>query len=143
MGQQASVQTSSHPDQGWLVLDAAGVLNGLADGGVVLVAVGNVLHMPAEGLISLADILCEGKVGVAINGDLVVIIDGDQLAQAPVTCQGGTLVGDALHVAAISEDAPSAPQGPGCQIVIWMQLACGSHLSRIQHLHNQAQSAKI
>lgn len=39
---------------------------------------------------------------------LVVVVQSNELAQRPVTCQGGSLVGDALHVAAISKDAVSA-----------------------------------
>lgn len=38
----------------------------------------------------------------------VVIVQANELAQAPVTSQGGSLVGDALHVAAITQNAVSA-----------------------------------
>ena len=41
---------------------------------------------------------------MAINGDVVVIVETDELAKAPVTGQGGGLIGDTLHVAAVTED---------------------------------------
>lgn len=53
-------------------------------------------HLPAKGLVAGRHILSEGDLRVAVNGDLVVVVEGDQLAQAPVTSQGGNLVRDTL-----------------------------------------------
>ncbi len=38
------------------------------------------------------------------EGSLVVIVEGNELAKLPVTGQGSRLIGDSLHVAAISQD---------------------------------------
>ena len=67
-------------------------------------------HVPAHALVTLQDILCEGDLCVAVNGDLVVIVQGNDLAQAPVACQGGGLGGDTLHHAAITGNAVAAQQ---------------------------------
>ena len=50
------------------------------DGGEVL-AVVDVLHVPAVGLVALADVLGEGDVRVVLDGDLVVVVDEDEVAQ--------------------------------------------------------------
>jgi hypothetical protein len=42
---------------------------------------------------------------VPVDRDAVVVVQGDQLAQAPVGGQGGGLVADALHHAPVAEDA--------------------------------------
>eukprot|EP00983_Pelagomonas_calceolata_P085552 1156584-Pelagomonas_calceolata.AAC.4 len=68
----------------------------------------HVQHVPAQALIALQHILSEGDLGVAVDGDLVVIIQHDELAQTPVAGQGGGLVGQALHHAAITSNAVAA-----------------------------------
>ena len=52
----------------------------------------DVLYVPAQGLKTGVDILCEGDLGVSRNGDLVVIVQSNELAQAPVTGQGAGLI---------------------------------------------------
>ena len=49
------------------------------------------LNMPAAGLVALGDVLGEGDVGAPVDGDVVVVVQGDQLAQLQVTGQGGCL----------------------------------------------------
>jgi hypothetical protein len=65
-------------------------------------------HLPTVGDIAGANILCEGNVCVAVNRDLVVIVEADELPQAPVASKGGRLLGNSFHVAAIAEDAVPA-----------------------------------
>mmetsp|Transcript_20755 Transcript_20755/g.52312 ORF Transcript_20755/g.52312 Transcript_20755/m.52312 type:complete len:551 (-) Transcript_20755:7-1659(-) len=101
----AVANEGGHLDEGGLVGDGLGGGDGLAEAIDVQVAVLNVLHVPAERLVAGAHILREGDVGVSVDRDLVVIVQRNQLAQAPVARQGGSLVGDALHVAAIAHDA--------------------------------------
>ena len=41
--------------------------------------------LPVVGLESLSDILSEGNVGGSVNGDLVVVVDGDKVSELEVT----------------------------------------------------------
>ena len=101
-----------HLDEGRLVGDRLGGLDGLADALQVGVAVLDVLHVPAERLEACGHVLGERDLGVAVDGDPVVVVQRDQLAQAPVPRQRARLVGDALHVAAIAQDAIPAARCP-------------------------------
>ncbi|ROV88950.1 hypothetical protein VPNG_10195 [Cytospora leucostoma] len=92
-------------DQGGLALLLLGLLDGGLDGGQVAVTIGDLENLPAVGLVSLLNILSEGLVGVTVDGDVVVIPDGDQVAELQVTGQGGGLRGDTLHQATITEEA--------------------------------------
>ena len=85
-----------HLDDRRLVGRSLGSLDRLGDGIHISVALGHVLHVPAVGLIALQYVLGEGHIGAAIDGDAVVVVQGDQLAQLQVTGQE-----------AASEDTPS------------------------------------
>ena len=89
--------------QGGLV----GLLRQLQRGLDLLVAVAllHVDHVPAVGAEAGGHVLAEGDVGVALDGDLVVIVDGDQLVQLQRARQRAALVADALHHAAVAQDA--------------------------------------
>jgi hypothetical protein len=63
------------------------------------------LDVPAVGLVALGHVLGEGTVGVAVNGDVVVIVDADEVAELEVAGQGRGLGRDTLHQAAIAEEA--------------------------------------
>ena len=60
------------------------------------------LHVPAVGLEALAHVLGEGEVGGAVDGDVVVVVEQDQLAELLVAGVGGGLAADALHHAAVA-----------------------------------------
>jgi hypothetical protein len=90
-------------NQGWAGV-LLGRLNGLAHAIQVGVAILDVLHVPAQGLVPGGHILCERNVCVAVDGNLVVIVKSNELAQLPVPSQGRCLIRDALHVAAITHD---------------------------------------
>ena len=69
-----------HDDQRWL----RALSLGCAEGGVEswhVVTVGDLLHMPAVGVEAFVHRFGEGKIGVAIDGDIVIIIEIDQLAK--------------------------------------------------------------
>ena len=91
-------------DQGRLVRDSLGILNGGLDSVKVVVSIGNVLHVPSHGLVTGADILSERDLGVSVDGDTVVIVEGDELSESPVSSKGSSLRGNSLHVASISHD---------------------------------------
>lgn len=92
-------------DEGGLVGDRLGLSDGLADGVVVGVSVLDMDNMPSKGLVPLGNIFSEGDLSVSVDGDLVVIVEGNELAEAPVTSEGAGLIGDTLHHASITEDA--------------------------------------
>lgn len=60
--------------------------------------------MPSVCLHTLVDILSKCAVGVSVNGDSVVIVDGNQVAELQVAGKGSSLRGDTLHVASISHE---------------------------------------
>ena len=82
---------------------------GGVDGGANRVDVGvtvlDVLRVPAVRVEARDDVFREGDVGVTIDGDVVVVIEDNQLAEAPVTGEGRAFAGHALHVAAVAHDA--------------------------------------
>lgn len=92
-------------DHGGLVLDILALLNGSLDAGQVVVTVVDGDDVPAVGLIALDNILSEGAVDVTVNGDVVVIVDADEVAKLEVAGEGRGLAGDTLHQAAVAEEA--------------------------------------
>ena len=68
------------------------------------VTVLDVLGVPAVRGVTSDNIFREGDVGVAINGDVVVVVEDDQLAEAPVTSQRGGFTRHTFHVATITHD---------------------------------------
>ena len=92
-------------DKGGLVLDLLGLLEGSLNTLKVVVTVLDGQDLPAVGLVALENVLSEGLVGVTVNGDLVVIPDGNEVAELEMTSQGAGLRGHTLHQAAIAEEA--------------------------------------
>jgi hypothetical protein len=54
------------------------------------------------------DVLGEGLVEGAVEGDLVVVVDADEVAEPEVAGERGGLVGDALHHVAVGDEGPHA-----------------------------------
>lgn len=92
-------------DDGGLVLDGLGLLDGLLDAVEVAITVGDLEDVPAVGLVSLLDVLGEGLVGVTVDGDVVVIVDGNEVAELQVAGQRACLARDTLHQATITKEA--------------------------------------
>ncbi len=72
-------------------------------------------HPPAVGLEPLHGVVVIGQLGRAVDGDVVVVVDGEQAAQAEMPGQRCRLVGDAFHDAAVAgqhENAVVAHLGP-------------------------------
>merc|ERR1712100_968491 len=99
----AVADEGGHLDEGGAGI-GLGLVDRIADGVEVGVTVLDVLDVPAVRLVAGADILGEGDVGVAVDGDGVVIVEGDELAESPVGGEGGALPGHTLHVAAVTHD---------------------------------------
>ena len=60
--------------------------------------------MPAVGLVALADVLGEGERRVALDRDVVVVVEDDQAAEAEVAGQRARLGGDPLLEVAVGDD---------------------------------------
>ena len=83
------------------------VLEGALEG-VEVVAVVDVLDVPLLGLEALADVFAEDHAHRAGQGDLVGVVQVDQLAQPQMAGQAGRLVRDALHQVAVRDQAEGA-----------------------------------
>ncbi len=90
-------------DERRLVLDGHGVARGLLDA-VEREVLAEVLHVPAVGLVALADVLGERERGVALDRDVVVVVEGDQAAELEVAGERAGLAGDALLHVAVAGD---------------------------------------
>ena len=64
----------------------------------------DVLHVPPVGRVPRRDVLGLGDLRVVLDGDVVVVVDQDQVAELLVGGQGGRLVGDALLDVAVRGD---------------------------------------
>ncbi len=67
-----------------------------------VVGVPHARHVPAIGDEAGGDVLAERPLGVALDGDLVVVVDPAQVGELEVAGQGGGLARDALHHAAVA-----------------------------------------
>lgn len=68
-----------------LVGHGLGFIDGLFNGGNVVVTVGNRKRVPAIRFEALQDIFGKGDCGVTVNRDVVVVVKSDKLAELPVT----------------------------------------------------------
>lgn len=111
-------------DHGGLVSNLLTLADGSLDTREVVVTILDPLGVPAVGLETLSNVLSESTLGVTIcgdqlsafvylvwgtranltNGDVVVIVDGNQVAKLKVTGHGGSLAGNTLHSATITEE---------------------------------------
>ncbi len=67
-----------------------------------VIAVGNFEDLPAVSFIALADIFGESDVGIALDGNVIIIVKHDQLAQFQGAGQGSCFAGDPFHQAAVA-----------------------------------------
>jgi hypothetical protein len=77
----------------------------MSDGGEI-VAVGYLEHSPAVGLEAAGDVLGKGERRVAVDGDVVVVVDDRQLSQSQVAGERGGLTGNAFHQVAVAGEHP-------------------------------------
>jgi len=84
-----------------------GLLLGLADGvvdGLDVVPVDILDHVPAVGAETGRRIVGEPALDVAVDGNAVVVIEDDQLAELPGSGKGACFVADAFHQAAVANE---------------------------------------
>ena len=84
------------PDDGRLGRVLLGLLDGSGDSSIVVVSVLDVQDLPAVRLEPHLDVLGERTGGVSVNGDLVVVVDGNQVSELEVTSERGGLGSDTL-----------------------------------------------
>ena len=89
------------------MLGGTALFQGLEDL-LAVIAVGDPDHVPAVGGKTGAHVLAEGDVGIALDGDLIVIVEQGELVQVQGPGQRGGLGGDALHHAAVAADGIGA-----------------------------------
>ncbi len=89
-------------DQGRAIALAGGLDGHLDFFGIVAVDVAD--HLPVVGLEARRGVVGEPAVHFAIDGDAVVVIEGDQLVQAQGAGQRGDFMGDTFHHAAVAEE---------------------------------------
>ena len=99
-GQPMIVRTD---DERRLVGDLLGLVDRGLEGDDVLAGV-DVLDVPAVGLVAGGDVLAERDGGVVLDGDVVVVVEEDEVAQLLVPGERGRLAGDALLHAAVAGD---------------------------------------
>ncbi len=73
---------------------------------VAVLAWFDALDVPAVGLVALEHVLGEGRRGVALDGDVVVVVEEDEVAELLVAGERGRLGGDALLEVAVGDDRP-------------------------------------
>src|SRR5688572_22110564 len=71
-----------------------------------VVSVDRAYHLPAVGLEPLRRVVGEPARDLAVDRDAVVVVEGDELAEAPGPGKRAGLVRDALHQAAVAEEHP-------------------------------------
>ncbi|MCY1229237.1 hypothetical protein D9M72_415950 [compost metagenome] len=64
------------------------------------------LDVPAVGLVALEDVLGESDVGVVLNGDVVLVVHNDEVAEFLVAGQRGSLGGHAFLEVAVGGNDP-------------------------------------
>ena len=69
-----------------------------------VVGVADAGDVPAVAHEARGDVVAEGEVGVAVDRDVVVVVDPAEVGELEVAGERGGLVGDALHQAAVAAD---------------------------------------
>ena len=100
---RADRDVAADDDQARLLLVAARVRERLLDA-LQRHVLAEVLDVPAVGLVALADVLAHRERGVALDRDVVVVVEDGQPAEAEVAGEGARLVADALLHIAVGRD---------------------------------------
>src|SRR5699024_5768729 len=99
---------------------ARGFLARVADGGLdftAVMAVDVANHLPAVGFEALRRVIGEPALGAAIDGNAVVVVEHDQLAQTQRAGQGAGFVADAFHEAAVAGKTIGVVIDNGCRVI--------------------------
>ena len=80
---------------------------GLGDGvvhGIGVVPIHRTDHVPAVGAKALRGVVHKPRRHLAVDGDAVVVVQGDELVQLPSAGQGAGFMADAFHEAAVTQE---------------------------------------
>ena len=87
-------------DQRWTLGDALRLRDSLVDR-LEVVAVRDALHVPPVGLEAFGGIVGEREVRRAVDRNVIVVVEPDQLAKLQMTAERSGLVGNTLHEIAV------------------------------------------
>ncbi|KAH3662800.1 hypothetical protein OGATHE_004376 [Ogataea polymorpha] len=102
-----------------------GLGNCLGDGGNVGVSVRNLEDVPSVLLESSANVLGESNLSTSVDGDLVVIVESNQVAQLQVASKRHGLGGDTFHHTSVTKETVGVVVG---ESVAWLVVG-GSKVS--------------
>ncbi len=105
LGRGGIGDVGAEDDQGGAAGFGSGGFQRLRDGGEV-VAVAHPAHLPSVGLEPAGDVFRKGERGVAIYGDVVVVVDQVELAQAEMAGDRGGLGGHSFHQVPVAHEGP-------------------------------------
>src|ERR1700722_1323302 len=100
----AKADMGPDPDKGRAARLCLRVMDSVADGGGII-AVRQCLDVPAVGFKSSSHIFGVGNVCVAFDGNMVVIVEEDEVAKCKISGNRGGFGADAFHHVAIAADA--------------------------------------
>ncbi len=95
-------------EEGGPVLDGHGPAEGSFEAVEVVGHLAELLDVPAVSPEAAGDVVAVGEGGGAVDGDVVVVVDGDEPTEAEVAGQGGGFVTDPLHEVAVGADDEGA-----------------------------------
>ena len=95
-----------------------------------IVGIADAQHVPAVSLEARCDILGEGDAGLALDGDVVVVVDPAQVVELEMAGQRGRLRADAFHQAAVAADRVDVVVE---QVEAGPVVAAGQPLARDRH----------
>ena len=119
--QRAETDGGGDLDTGWLVGGGLCLFDGLGNGLVVCVCIRDLEDLPAVGGQSCSNVFGEGQSGGTVDGDLVVVVEGNQVAQLQVAGQGAGLGGDTFHHTSITKEGVGVVVG---DLVVWLVVLC-------------------
>src|SRR4029077_17188162 len=90
-------------DQARPILDALGNRDRVGDA-LAIVGIADPLHMPAIGEKSPGDIFAEGKSGIALDRDVVAVVDPAEVAELLMPGERGSFAADPHHHAAVAAE---------------------------------------
>ncbi len=114
-------------DQARPIVNALGDRDCISDP-LAIVGVADPLHVPAIGEEPPGDILGEGKSGIALDRDVVAIVDPAKIAELQMAGKRGGLAADPLHHAAVAAQREDVviEQGETRLVEIPRQPVCGN-----------------
>jgi hypothetical protein len=135
----AEANSGGELDNRWLVLDIFGLLDSGLNSLEIVVTIRYVLGVPSVGFKSLEDIFGERNFGIAIcimlaslekssltvrtNGNMVVIIDSNQVAKLQVSSNGSSLASNTFLCTPITEEHIGVVVN---QVKTWLVELCSS-----------------